>query len=64
VLLAVTLRDWIERPLVLGSIGEIGAVARRASTDLRGVQTGLVRTYAFAIAGSVAVLAFVFVWVK
>jgi NADH-quinone oxidoreductase subunit L len=64
VLLAVTLRDWIERPLVLGSIGEIGAVARKASTELRGVQTGLVRTYALAIAGSVTVLAFVFVWVK
>jgi hypothetical protein len=31
---------------------------------LRGVQTGLVRTYALAIAGSVTVLAFVFVWVK
>src|SRR5262245_24716141 len=64
VLLAVALRDWIERPLVLGSLGEIATVARRASNDLREVQTGLVRTYAFAIAGSVAVLAFVFVWVK
>jgi NADH-quinone oxidoreductase subunit L len=64
VLLAVTLRDWIERPLVLGSLGEIGAVARRASSELREVQTGLVRTYALAIAGSVTVLAFVFVWVK
>jgi NADH-quinone oxidoreductase subunit L len=64
VLLAVALRDWIERPLVLGSLGEIGAVARKASTELREVQTGLVRTYALAIAGSVTVLAFVFVWVK
>jgi NADH-quinone oxidoreductase subunit L len=64
VLLAVALRDLIERPLVLGSIGEIGAVARKASNELREVQTGLVRTYALAIAGSVTVLAFVFVWVK
>ena len=64
VLLAVALRDWVERPLVLGSIGGIGAVARKASSELRGVQTGLVRTYALAIAGSVTVLAFVFVWVK
>jgi NADH-quinone oxidoreductase subunit L len=64
VLLAVTLRDWVERPLVLGSLGSIGAGARRASTELREVQTGLVRTYALAIAGSVTVLAFVFVWVK
>jgi NADH-quinone oxidoreductase subunit L len=64
VLLAVTLRDWVERPLVLGSLGSIGAGARKASTELREVQTGLVRTYALAIAGSVTVLAFVFVWVK
>ena len=64
VLLAATLRDWIERPLVLGSIAEIGGIARKASNELRGVQTGLVRTYALAIAGSVTILAFVFVWVK
>ena len=64
VLLAVALRDWFERPLVLGSLGEIGTVARKASSELREVQTGLVRTYALAIAGSVTVLAFVFVWVK
>ena len=30
VLLAVALRDWFERPLILGSIGEIGTVARKA----------------------------------
>ena len=36
----------------------------RPSSELREVQTGLVRTYALAIAGSVTVLAFVFVWVK
>jgi hypothetical protein len=58
------LRDWIERPVILGSLGEIGSVARKASSELREVQTGLVRTYALAIAGSVTVLAFVFVWVK
>ena len=64
VVLAATLRDGIENPLVLGSLGEIGAVVRKASSELREVQTGLVRTYALAIAGSVTVLAFVFVWVK
>ena len=31
VLLAVALRDWFERPLILGSLGGIGTVARRAS---------------------------------
>jgi NADH-quinone oxidoreductase subunit L len=64
VLLAVTLRDWIERPVILASLGGIGTAARKASSELREVQTGLVRTYALAIAGSVTVLAFVFVWVK
>jgi NADH-quinone oxidoreductase subunit L len=64
VVLTATLRDGIEGPLVLGSLGEIAAVVRRASSELREVQTGLVRTYALAIAGSVTVLAFVFVWVK
>jgi NADH-quinone oxidoreductase subunit L len=63
VLLAVTLRDWVERPL-LGSIDEVATGARQASRDLGGLQTGLVRTYALAVAGSVTVLAFVFVWVK
>jgi NADH-quinone oxidoreductase subunit L len=64
VLLAVTLRDWIERPLVLGSISALGLGARRVAGELTEVQTGLVRTYALAIAGSVTVLAFVFVWIK
>src|SRR5262249_47599994 len=40
VLLAVKLRDWIEGPIILGSLGEIAAVARKASNDLREVQTG------------------------
>jgi NADH-quinone oxidoreductase subunit L len=63
VALAVALRDWFERPL-LGSIDTIATSARRIGSDLSDVQTGLVRTYALAIAGSVTVLAFVFVWVK
>jgi NADH-quinone oxidoreductase subunit L len=64
VALAVALRDWFERPVVLGSINGIATGARRVAGDLSDVQTGLVRTYALAIAGSVTVLAFVFVWVR
>ena len=52
------------KALVLGSLGEIGSVARRASSGLREVQTGLVRTYALAIAASIAVVTLVFVTVR
>ena len=62
--LAVALRDWVERPVLLGSIDRIATGARRIGSDSSDVQTGLVRTYALAIAGSVTVLAFVFVWVR
>jgi NADH-quinone oxidoreductase subunit L len=64
VALAVALRDWVERPVLLGSIDTIATGARRIGSELTELQTGLVRTYALAIAGSVTVLAFVFVWVK
>ena len=53
-----------EGPVVLGSITGIASGARRLAGDLSDVQTGLVRTYALAIAGSVTVLALVFVRVK
>ena len=58
------LRDWFEGPILLGSIDTIATGARRIGSDLSDVQTGLVRTYALAIAGSVTVLALVFVWVR
>jgi NADH-quinone oxidoreductase subunit L len=63
-LFALALRDRFEGPVVLGSITGIASGARRLAGDLSDVQTGLVRTYALAIAGSVTVLALVFVWVK
>jgi NADH-quinone oxidoreductase subunit L len=62
--LAVALREWIEGPILLGSIDSIATGARRVAGELSDVQTGLVRTYALAIAGSVTVLALVFVWVR
>ena len=64
VALAVALRDWVERPVLLGSIDSIATGARRLGSELSDVQTGLVRTYALAIAGSVTILALVFVWVR
>jgi NADH-quinone oxidoreductase subunit L len=64
VLLARGLRDQFESPIISGSITGIASGARRFASELNEVQTGLVRTYALAIAGGVAVLTFVFVWVK
>jgi hypothetical protein len=58
------LRDYVERPILLGSIDSLAAGARRVGNEVTELQTGLVRTYALAIAGSVTVLALVFVWVK
>jgi NADH-quinone oxidoreductase subunit L len=62
--LAIALRDFVESPLVLGSVDSIGVGARRVGSEVTELQTGLVRTYALAIAVGVTVLALVFVWVK
>jgi len=64
VFVAVTLRDAFEGPIVLGSITAISTGARRVAGELSDVQTGLVRSYALAIAAGVTVLALVFVWVR
>jgi NADH-quinone oxidoreductase subunit L len=64
VLLARGLRDFIEGPLILGSLSGIALGARRLAGEVTALQTGLVRTYALTIAGGVTVLALVFVWVK
>jgi NADH-quinone oxidoreductase subunit L len=54
----------IERPLILGSGSEIGDETRDLGGLFARLQTGLLRTYALAIASSIAVLAIVFVAVK
>ena len=54
----------VEGPLVAGSVESVATAARRVGTGVREAQTGLVRTYALALAGSVAVLALVFVSVR
>ncbi|TML51842.1 MAG: NADH-quinone oxidoreductase subunit L [Actinobacteria bacterium] len=64
VLLSQGLLRWIEQPLVFGSIGEIAAGFRDLGLGARRLQTGLVRTYALAIAASLAVVTVVFVVVR
>jgi NADH-quinone oxidoreductase subunit L len=64
VFLANALLRWVERPLVFGSISELAAGFRELGLGARALQTGLVRTYALAIAASVAVVMVVFVVVR
>ena len=59
-----TLHRWIEGPLISDSARELGDDARDLGGLVSHLQTGLLRTYALAIASSVAVLAIVFVAVK
>jgi NADH-quinone oxidoreductase subunit L len=62
--LALALGRWIERPLVTGSVNEVAEETRDVGGFVARLQTGLVRTYALAIASSVAILAIVFVAVR
>ena len=62
-LIAERLRDDVEEPVVQGSLGEIGAGVASAGGTAR-LQTGLLRSYALVIAGSVAVLVVVFLAVR
>jgi NADH-quinone oxidoreductase subunit L len=61
---AKALRRWVEEPLIFDSARELGEDARDVGGLVARIQTGLLRTYALAIATSVAVLAVVFVAVK
>jgi NADH-quinone oxidoreductase subunit L len=64
VLLAKGFLALVERPLVFGSISGLAAGVRELGTGTRQLQTGLVRTYALAIAASLAVVTVVFVVVR
>jgi NADH-quinone oxidoreductase subunit L len=64
VYIAYALARWIERPLVFGSVRELSHGIRALGLDTSRLQTGLVRTYAFAIAASLAVVTLVFVAVR
>ena len=52
---------FVEQPLIAGSIGELTRGFRLGSGGLGRVQNGLVRSYALAVAGGVAILAVVFI---
>jgi NADH-quinone oxidoreductase subunit L len=56
---------WVvEVPLVNGSIANIASLARWSASRVRSLQTGLVRSYALALAAGVTVLVLVFVAVR
>jgi NADH-quinone oxidoreductase subunit L len=55
---------FVEGPLVLGSVGGVATATRSVAGHFREAQTGLVRTYALALASSVAALLLVFVLVR
>jgi X-X-X-Leu-X-X-Gly heptad repeat protein len=62
--LANRLRDDVEVPVVQRSLGEIGDGVRTAADGTARLQTGLLRSYALVIAGSVAILVVVFLAVR
>jgi NADH-quinone oxidoreductase subunit L len=64
VLLATGLARFVERPLVFGSVRELSLAVRDLGLGTRRLQTGLVRSYALAIAASLAVVTVVFVVVR
>ncbi len=64
VAIARLLRGAVEQPLIDGSLTGIGAAGREAGEQTARAQTGLLRTYALAIAGSLAVLVVVFLSVR
>jgi NADH-quinone oxidoreductase subunit L len=63
-LIANRLRDEVEGPFVEGSLGEIGGGVRDVAGGTARLQSGLLRSYALVIAGSVAVLVIVFLAVR
>jgi NADH-quinone oxidoreductase subunit L len=64
VTLAVGLRKLVEHPLIGGSVAAVSGTARDVGRLTSRIQTGLLRTYALAIAATVAVLTVVFVSVR
>jgi NADH-quinone oxidoreductase subunit L len=54
----------VEQPLIAGSLSAVGAGFGLGSRELGQAQNGLVRTYALALAGGVAILAVVFLSVR
>ena len=57
-------RKWFEEPVIDGSLTELAEGASETGTAVGAAQTGFLRSYALAIALSVAVLVIVFVSVR
>jgi NADH-quinone oxidoreductase subunit L len=55
---------WIERPVILGSATELAVGTRESGRLAARAQTGLIRAYALALAGGIAVLLVVFISVR
>jgi NADH-quinone oxidoreductase subunit L len=64
VAIALWLRRDVETPYIEGSLVEIGRAGEEAGAGVARIQSGLLRTYALAIAVTVVVLAVVFVSVR
>jgi NADH-quinone oxidoreductase subunit L len=62
--IALWLRDDVETTYVEGSLVELGRAGEEAGAGVARIQSGLLRTYALAIALTVVVLAVVFVSVR
>jgi len=58
------LHALVEQPLIAGSLGAVGDSLGLGGRELGRAQNGLVRSYALALAGGVAVLAVVFLSVR
>ena len=61
---ALLLTRFVEKPIFLASLGEIGFEVREIGSKLAAAQTGLVRTYALAVAVGLAVMLVVFLAVS
>ena len=62
--LAVFLKRSIEEPLILSSLGEIAGSVREFGQRFSRLQTGLLRSYALALAAGLALIAVVFIAVR
>jgi NADH-quinone oxidoreductase subunit L len=62
--LARAFYSFVERPLIAGSMSAVAGAVGLGSRELSLAQTGLVRTYALALAGGLAILAVVFLAVR
>ncbi len=61
---ALLLTRFVEKPIFLASLGEIGFEVREIGSKLAAAQNGLVRTYALAVAVGLAVMLVVFLAVS